>query len=84
MGDTLKDFGFIVYFMTINDIRDYEVNKPNSLAIYLHVVAFLPFWFRFAQCLNKYYYTRLNAHLYNAGKYFSKLVVPFVLIMNSG
>lgn len=48
MGDTLKDFGYVVYFMTINDIRDYEQNKPRPLKTYLTIVGFLPFWFRFA------------------------------------
>lgn len=36
----------------------------------------MPYWFRFAQCLNKRYYTGQNVHLINAGKYFSDLMVP--------
>jgi hypothetical protein len=41
------------------------------------LLAFLPYWFRFAQCLNKYHDTKNGWHLVNAGKYFSDLMVPF-------
>lgn len=44
------------------------------------ICTFVPFWFRFWQCINKKYYTGLNAHLWNAGKYFSKLLPPFILL----
>ena len=40
---------------------------------------FLPYWWRFAQCINKYHETELTNHLINAGKYFSCLVSPTVL-----
>ena len=36
----------------------------------------LPYWFRFAQCLKKFYETRMRAHLLNAGKYFVSLMIP--------
>jgi xenotropic and polytropic retrovirus receptor 1 len=42
------------------------------------VVGFLPYWFRFAQCINKYREKPLPAHLRNAGKYFASMCVPFV------
>ena len=44
------------------------------------VIGFLPYWFRFAQCLNKYHGTEQKVHLVNAGKYFSCLVSPTVQI----
>ena len=42
-------------------------------------IAFLPYWWRFCQCLNKYYATEQKVHLINAGKYFSCLVAPACL-----
>ena len=40
------------------------------------VISALPYWWRFAQCLNKFYYTKnWYPHLLNAGKYVSGLVV---------
>ncbi len=39
-------------------------------------ITMLPYWFRFAQCLHKFYYTRLKAHLLNATKYFLSLMIP--------
>lgn len=36
----------------------------------------MPYWFRFAQCLNKYREKPLKAHLRNAGKYFVSMCVP--------
>ena len=32
-------------------------------------MAFLPYWWRFLQCLNKNYYTKQRRHLLNALKY---------------
>ena len=43
-------------------------------------MGFLPYWFRFAQCLNKYHDSGLKNHLINAGKYFSDLCVPFAAL----
>ena len=43
-------------------------------------MGFIPYWFRFAQCLNKYHDSRLKNHLINAGKYFSDLCVPFAAL----
>lgn len=42
--------------------------------------AFLPYWWRFGQCLNKWHNEDKKIHLVNAGKYFSCLVSPAVLI----
>eukprot|EP01124_Arcella_intermedia_P010506 TRINITY_DN17014_c0_g1_i1.p1 TRINITY_DN17014_c0_g1~~TRINITY_DN17014_c0_g1_i1.p1 ORF type:complete len:722 (-),score=93.53 TRINITY_DN17014_c0_g1_i1:72-2237(-) len=52
-----------------------ECSRYNKL-YFATIVSFLPYWWRFMQCFNKYYHTR-NAfpHLVNAGKYFSGLVV---------
>ena len=57
----------------------------NFLPVYLTVVSFIPFWFRFWQCINKQYYTGFQhenkTQLWNAGKYFSKLIPPFIVLM---
>jgi len=56
--------------------------KEECTALYDYkiLMGFLPYWFRFAQCLHKYNETRLKAHLINAGKYFSDLCVPFAAL----
>jgi len=46
--------------------------------------AFLPYWFRFAQCLRKRYDSGQNVHLINAGKYFSDLMVPLAQLHQLG
>jgi hypothetical protein len=47
---------------------------------YNYAIAFVPYWFRFLQCLNKYYYTRVKPHLFNAGKYFFSMMMQLVNI----
>jgi len=58
-------------------------NQYNTL-YFGSIFLFFPYWFRFAQCLNKYYYTG-NAfpHLVNAGKYFSGLVTNSFTVLHS-
>ena len=36
----------------------------------------LPYWFRFAQCLKKFYDSRVKVQLLNALKYFVSLMIP--------
>jgi hypothetical protein len=43
-------------------------------------MGFIPYWFRFLQCLNKRYYTGSYLHLLNAGKYFSDMLVPLAAL----
>ena len=43
-------------------------------------MAFLPYWWRLAQCFNKYWETNRKVHLVNGGKYFSCIVSPAILI----
>eukprot|EP00356_Strombidium_inclinatum_P008973 CAMPEP_0170486846 /NCGR_PEP_ID=MMETSP0208-20121228/5769_1 /TAXON_ID=197538 /ORGANISM="Strombidium inclinatum, Strain S3" /LENGTH=166 /DNA_ID=CAMNT_0010760919 /DNA_START=2126 /DNA_END=2623 /DNA_ORIENTATION=+ len=80
MTGTLSDIGYTTYFFTSHDFWDdkYPSGHHRFLPKYLIIVSFLPFWFRFWQCLNKYHYTGLKAHLFNAGKYFSKLLPPLI------
>ena len=80
MGRTLQDMGFAVYFAFEDDIRasKYPSFRNHNLNVYCIICGFIPFWFRFWQCINKYNDTRANTHLLNAGKYFSKLIPPVV------
>ena len=53
------------------------------LTNYQLAIAFLPFWFRLAQCFRRYHETGVKAHLTNAGKYFSSLMIQFVYIFKT-
>ena len=49
------------------------------------LVAVLPAWFRFAQCLRRYYDTRSAfPHLVNAGKYSTSFFVVFFSSLATG
>ena len=49
------------------------------------IIAALPAWFRFAQCLRRYYNTKLAfPHLVNAGKYSTTFFVVFFGSVSSG
>ena len=83
IGQTLVDisgtFYFTIHFFDkSNEIPPSGATKPYP--IYAIIVGFLPFWWRLMQCLNKYYYTRVLPHTYNAGKYTSKLIPPFIAL----
>jgi hypothetical protein len=61
------------------------VKKQESCSAGLTVVTilgFVPYWFRFAQCLRKVYDDpkKNRIQLVNAGKYFSDLLVPLANI----
>jgi hypothetical protein len=49
MGDPLKDLGNAVYFLTTHDFRERKApsGKNKYLVLYITIVGFLPFWFRF-------------------------------------
>ena len=64
-------------FETATTVDDLKSICP-ILYDYKIFMGFLPYWFRFLQCLHRYNETRLKAHLVNAGKYFSDLLVPLV------
>lgn len=56
---------------------------PNAKYVYT-LFAFLPYWFRLGQCLNKYFTQNNKPQLWNAGKYFSDILVPFAQIKYFG
>ncbi len=50
-----------------------QCQPPNTVVA---IISLMPFWFRFWQCINRWYYTRLRfPHLVNAGKYMASLVL---------
>ena len=80
MGGPLKDFGLTLYYLGSDDFKNeiLPTGSNNVLKVYFIVVSFLPYWWRFWQCINKYHYTGLRVHQVNAGKYFSKLLPPLL------
>jgi EXS family len=74
----LKDIGLMAFFF-INgnwlDSKFFTINDNYGLKLYTVIVPLLPFWFRFAQCIVRFRETNLKAHLVNAGKYFSCLLI---------
>lgn len=71
---------FCYFILTSCWLRDADngcfSSENRSLQITDLIITMLPYWFRFAQCLNKFHYTRLTPHLINAGKYFFSLMIP--------
>lgn len=58
MGEPLKDFGTIVFFMASQDEyvpTSFSDKIYKILPYYMTLVSFLPYWWRFCQCINKYY-----------------------------
>ena len=78
----LEDMVYVIYYVVTDEYKNKFFPNPSNKYVYFGIffVQFAPFWWRFCQCLNRKYYTGLTAHLINAGKYFSKLIPPFVLI----
>ena len=57
MGVPLVDIGLTVaYFKQGNwASRNPQVEKSKPLDLYVSIMMFLPFWWRFWQCINKWY-----------------------------
>jgi len=77
LGQALKDFQFLLCFYISGDTIDEDWDKADSLGYcsssawwLVAIVACMPAWFRFAQCLRRYRDTKeAFPHLVNAGKY---------------
>lgn len=54
--------------------------KSKFFLISGYAISILPYWFRFFQCIKRYNDSKLRVNLYNAGKYFSKIVPVFIVI----
>jgi len=77
----LADMGYLACwlgtfsFLETNTISGYETCTEYNTQYFSTILPIIPFWWRFAQCLNKYYYTRKAfPHLANAGKYFTGIL----------
>ena len=63
IGTSLQDIGVCVFYMTHRNYEDHDYTPPDmdnskTLGYYLILCGFAPFWFRFWQCINKYYYSK--------------------------
>mmetsp|Transcript_8674 Transcript_8674/g.14707 ORF Transcript_8674/g.14707 Transcript_8674/m.14707 type:complete len:281 (+) Transcript_8674:1441-2283(+) len=79
MGQTAKDFGIIFQHITVPSSWTEDTNLSH-LKTYNYVVAILPFWWRFWQCIRKGYLSGNNMQFVNAAKYISK-IIPTVLVI---
>jgi len=83
MTHSLQDTAIIACYLKTGDFRTSK-NVDDLAAVcpalydYKIIWGFLPYWFRFGQCLHRYKESGLKANLVNAGKYFSDLLVPLV------
>jgi len=78
MVTPLKDTGLVICFFATKDWEEGKLPDQGECGFlfnYTHIIAFFPYWFRFMQCFNKYNETKLKAHLINAGKYGSCLLI---------
>jgi hypothetical protein len=72
----LKDLGTITcFFATTRWFESEDPTQCAGLENYQIVIAFFPYWFRFAQCFVRYRETGLTPNLVNAGKYFSSICI---------
>ena len=64
LGGSLQDFGTTLYYILSDDFKKEKLPSGTNeiLVVYFIIVSFLPFWWRFWQCVNKYHYTGLIAH----------------------
>ena len=58
--------------------------NTNTTILVINILKILPFWWRFAQCMRRYYDDSNHIdHLINAGKYASSIVTVFVISIQS-
>jgi len=81
MVGTLQDIGYVGCFYLTPRWETSSSPMDCKGQDYWHLgIAFIPYHFRFWQCLNKYHETKMFTHLVNAGKYFSCLLIQFTNI----
>lgn len=82
MGQPLVDLGTAMAYFSQGHWSDRtpEISKP---LIYLAIVAYLPYWWRFWQCINKWKTQNNKMQLVNAMKYFSKFGPPTAVLLGS-
>jgi len=85
LGYTICFFTTAQFLVVENNIYTFNGNCKSITGLYLSTtLPVIPYWFRFMQCLNKYYYTGNKfPHLVNAGKYFSSILVVISILVHS-
>jgi len=75
----LRDFQYFFCFYCYDWYNEGNEMCRDPRNIVRPFVAFLPAWFRFAQCLRRYYDTRKGfPHLVNAGKYSTSMTITLI------
>ena len=75
IGQSLLDIGLIFTYFFNGNWKIHKSVKEKEypyLHLYITIIAFCPFWWRFWQCINKWYYQNILHQLANALKYCSK------------
>lgn len=72
----MLDIEFMICFVSYGQFRSSgEATCRSSSTAVRPIIAALPAWWRFAQCIRRYLDSGKGHHLVNAGKYFSTLTV---------
>ena len=76
---------FLCYMVYGLHFSNFSIHCGSVTYVLRPLVAVLPAWFRFAQCLRRYYDTRSAfPHLVNAGKYSTSFFVVFFSSLATG
>jgi hypothetical protein len=79
MSKTFTDIFRSICYLSTDAWLQHQKPVCGGENFWLCVISALPYWWRFAQCLNKFYYTgNWYPHLLNAGKYLSGLAVVLI------
>eukprot|EP00753_Platysulcus_tardus_P005224 PLAT13009.1.p1 GENE.PLAT13009.1~~PLAT13009.1.p1 ORF type:complete len:1010 (-),score=468.20 PLAT13009.1:63-2714(-) len=83
---TMADIAYVIVFYASGAFLTSNVDGIQTpLLVLRSILAYLPYWFRFAQCIRRYHDTRdAWPHLANAGKYASSLLVTALSQAGSG
>ena len=85
MAHVLQDTGTIGCFLASGNVltstKVTDLKEECSAMFYWKIyVSFLPYWWRFAQCLHKYHDSKMKVNLLNAAKYSTSLLVALASI----
>mmetsp|Transcript_12399 Transcript_12399/g.9014 ORF Transcript_12399/g.9014 Transcript_12399/m.9014 type:complete len:149 (+) Transcript_12399:688-1134(+) len=84
-GTPLKDLSYMSCFFFASYWKDSSEATCAYLTGLNYFLSYLPYWFRFAQCLRKYRDSQVKAQLVNSGKYFMNLLSKlFSMLMAMG
>ena len=78
MSTPLADLGLISILL-----KDGMKTNKSDMSIYFIIMSFAPYWWRFWQCINKWYKLGNKLQLVNATKYLSKFGPPIAILYGS-